>query len=177
MKNKGGYKVKFNLDLKNKKGSLDADVERIVEKGMDLHEKDWKEKFDTKHAAKKEIMELQHKQKIEVEEQNKTKKNWIEKIMEENRKTKELELEEQRRREETERIERQKAIKMKIIFSIILGILTIVFVVVGSLLGSASGDPNSGWHVVAILGIFTGFGIPIIWEVGNDEPNKKRKKK
>ena len=66
--------MKLNIDIKNKKGSIDADVEKLVEKGMDLNEKDWKDKFNTRHAAKKEMLELQHKQKIEIEEQNKSKK-------------------------------------------------------------------------------------------------------
>ena len=165
--------MKLNIDLKNKKGSLDSDVEKLVEKGMDLHEKDWQEKFDRKHNARKEIMEMQPKQKIEVEEQNKTKKNWIQKIIEENRKTKELELEDRRRREEQERIERQKIIKVKIIFTIILGILTIIFFATGFLLGSASGNPNSGWYAVAVLGFFTGMAIICIWGSEN-EPKKKK---
>ena len=45
--------MKLNIDIKNKKGSIDADVEKLVEKGMDLNEKDWKDKFNTRHAAKK----------------------------------------------------------------------------------------------------------------------------
>ena len=164
--------MKLNIDIKNKKGSLDSDVEKLIEKGMDLHEKDWKDKFNAKHTAKKEIIELQHKQKIEIEEQNKTKKNWIQKIIEENRKTKEIELEDRRKREEAERIERQKVIKMKIIFTIILGILTIVLFTLGSFLGYASGDPNSGWYVLFVLGICTGMAIICIWISGNESNGK-----
>ncbi len=168
--------MKLNIDLKNKKGSLDSDVEKLVEKGMDIHEKDWHKKFDKKHNAKKEILEIQHKQKIEIEEQNKTKKNWLQKIIEENRKTKELELEERRRREEEERIERQKVFKIKLIVSIILGIITIILVTVGNLLGYASGDPNSGWHAVALLGFFTGMAILFIWIMSDDDPKKKKRR-
>lgn len=166
--------MKLSIDIKNKKGSLDSDVEKLVEKGMDLHEKDWKDKFNTKHVAKKEMLELQHKQKIEIKEQNKTKKNWVQKIIEENRRTKELELEDRRRREEAERIERQRIIKMKIIFTIILGILTIVLFGTGFLLGSASGNPDSGWYAIAILGFFTGMAIICVWSSGN-EPKKMKK--
>lgn len=165
--------MKVNVDIKNKKGSLDADVEKLVEKGMDLHDKNWKDKFETKHSAKKEIMELQHKQKMEAEEQNKTKKNWVQKIIEENRKTKELELEDKRRREEEDRIEKKKNFKIKIISSIILGILTIILFITGVLLGSASGDPNSGWYGVAMLGFFTGLPIVFIWAGGNESKKKK----
>ena len=35
--------MKFNFDMKNKKVGLEADVEKIVEKGMDQKEKDWKD--------------------------------------------------------------------------------------------------------------------------------------
>ena len=122
---------------------------------------------------KKEMLELQHKQKIELEEQNKTKKNWIQKIIEENRKTKEIELEDKRRREEAERIERQKIIKIKIIFTIILGILTIALFSLGSLLGYKSGDPDSGWYAISVLGIITGMAIIGIWIAGN-EPKKEK---
>ena len=165
--------MKLSIDMKNKKGSLDSDVEKLVEKGMDLHEKDWKDKFSTKHIAKKELLELQHKQKIEIEEQNKTKKNWIQKIIEENRKTKKLELEDRRIREEAERIEAKKIIKIKIIFTIILGILAIAFFTIGSLLGYASGDPNSGWHALSVLGIIIGLAISFIWLPGNESKKKK----
>ena len=165
--------MKLSIDMKNKKGSLDSDVEKLVEKGMDLHEKDWKDKFSTKHIAKKELLELQHKQKIEIEEQNKTKKNWIQKIIEENRKTKKLELEDRRIREEAERIEAKKIIKIKIIFTIILGILAIVFFTIGSLLGYASRDPNSGWYALSVLGIITGLAISFIWLPGNESKKKK----
>ena len=135
--------MKLNIDIKNKKGSLDSDVEKLIEKGMDLHEKDWKDKFNAKH-----------------------------KIIEENRKTKEIELEDRRKREEAERIERQKVIKMKIIFTIILGILTIVLFTLGSFLGYASGDPNSGWYVLFVLGICTGMAIICIWISGNESNGK-----
>ena len=49
--------MKLNFDIKNKKANLEADVERLVEKGMDQNEKDWKDKFVTKHNAKKEILD------------------------------------------------------------------------------------------------------------------------
>ncbi len=166
--------MKLNIDIKNKKGSFDSNIEKLVEKGMDLHEKEWKDKFNIKHTAKKEMLELQHKQKIEIEEQNKTKKNWLQKIIEENRKNKEIELEDRRIREEAERIEKQRIIKLKIIFTIILGILTIILFAIGFILGSASGNPDSGWYAIAILGFATGFGIVSIWEK-ESEPNKKRK--
>lgn len=45
--------MKINIDIKNKKGNLDVDAERLIEKGMDQHERTWKDKFNTKHNAKK----------------------------------------------------------------------------------------------------------------------------
>ena len=58
---------------------------------MDQHDKNWKDKFNTKHNAKKEIQELKHKQKLEIEEVKQKKLNWYEKRQEEKRKNKELE--------------------------------------------------------------------------------------
>ena len=37
---------------------------------MEQHEKNWKDKFSTKHNAKKEILEMKHKQKMEFEDKN-----------------------------------------------------------------------------------------------------------
>lgn len=101
--------MKFNFDIKNKKANFEADVERLVEKGMDQNEKNWKDKFVTKHNAKKEILEIKHKQKMEMEEKSQTKKNWIQKIEEERRRTKQLEFEEQKRIDE----ENKKTRKIK----------------------------------------------------------------
>lgn len=165
--------MKFNLDIKNKKAEFQANIENVVEKGMDQHEKDWKDKFNTKHNAKKEILEIKHKQKLEIEETSREKRNWFDRIQENKRKQKELELEDRRRREAEERIERQKIFKIKLVVSVILGIITIILVTVGSLLGYASGDPNSGWHAIAILGLFTGMAIIYIWILG-DDPKKKK---
>lgn len=83
--------MKFNFDIKNKKAGFEADVERIVEKGMDQHEKDWFEKFNLKQKTKKEMKELEHKQKIEMEEVKQRKLNWYQRKQEEKRKNKELE--------------------------------------------------------------------------------------
>lgn len=81
------------MKLKIKKGEVEAEIgaEKLIEKGMDQHEKNWKDKFNTKHNAKKEIKELKHKQKLEIEEVKQKKLNWYERRQEEKRKTKELE--------------------------------------------------------------------------------------
>lgn len=118
--------MKVSYDAKNKKTNVEADVERLVEKGMEQHDKNWKEKFDVKHKAKKEILEIKHKQKMDLEEKNKTKKNWFQKIAEEKRKIKDLELEEQRRHEQK-----------KIITAIVSFIASICFFVIGSIVDPA----------------------------------------
>lgn len=160
--------MKLNFDIKNKKANLEADVERLVEKGMDQNEKNWKDKFVTKHNAKKEILEIKHKQKMEMEEKSQTKKNWIQKIEEERRRTKQLEFEEQKRIDE----ENKKNKKNKIILSIILGILGATLMIVGCVLGSLSGDPDSGWYMMTFVGLFVIISIVFIW--ANVGDNKKR---
>lgn len=49
----------------------EADVEKLIEKGMDNHEKDWQEKYN----AKKEILELKHKHKMEEQTMTNIKTN------------------------------------------------------------------------------------------------------
>jgi len=167
--------MKLNFDIKNKKGGLEADVERLVEKGMDQHEKSWREKFDTKHSAKKEMLEIKHKHKMDLEENNKNKKNWIQKIAEEKRKLKEMELAEQRRIEEEQRKRDATKLTIKIISTIVLAIIGALLFIIGSILGSESGDPNSGWHAMAVLGLFPLMGIGAIWISGTDDKKKRKK--
>ena len=163
------------MKLKIKKGEVEAEIgaEKLIEKGMDQHDKNWKDKFSTKHNAKKEMLELKHKQKLEKEEQSQKKKSIFERIEEEKRKTRQLELEEQRRQEE----ERKKGIKVKIIFSIILGIVGGTMSVVGGILGSASGDPNSGWYMMSVFGMFPLMSIAFIWIASADNNKKKKRRK
>ena len=142
--------MKFNFDMKNKKVGLEADVEKIVEKAINNKENQSKDKFNTKHNANKEILEIKHQQKMEREGKNQEKKNWFQKMQEEKRRTKELELEYKRKEEE----EQMKILKTRIIISIVLGLLGIMMITIGFLLGSASGNPNSGWYAVACVGFF-----------------------
>lgn len=51
----------MKVNLKKVGIEAEADVEKLIEKGMDNWEKDWQEK----HNAKKEILELKHKHKME----------------------------------------------------------------------------------------------------------------
>ncbi len=141
--------MKFGLDIKNKKAEFDSDAEKLIEKGMDIHERNWKDKFTTKHSAKKEMLELKHQQKLEMEA----------KKLEEVRKLKELELEEKRMKEEAER---RKA-KPKIIASSILGVIGTIMMIAGFLLGSTSKEPNSGWYAIATIGLLFCMSIAFIW--------------
>lgn len=163
--------MKLNFDIKNKKGEVEADVEKLVEKGMEQHDKNWKDKFNVKHNAKKEMLELKHKQKMELEENSKTKKNFFERIAEEKRKIRELELEEERRRE----IERKKAIKVKAIISVILAIVGIIMMIVGIALTTSSGDPDSMWGMLTVVGMFPCMAIAFLWIDNSNTKKKKRR--
>ena len=134
--------MKLIFDINKKMIDVEGNVEKLVEKGIDNNEKGWKEKFATRHNAKKEIMEIKHSQKIELENSNNIKKNWVQKIQEESRKTKELELAEQRRLKELE-LEEMKLLENKkliitIAVSIVLCLTSVVFFIAGPSSDSAS---------------------------------------
>lgn len=152
--------MKLNLDIKNKKVNLDANVEKLVESGIDNHEKNWKEKFDVKHSTKKELIEIKHKQKIELEKFNKTKKNLFQIIQEEKRKTKELELREQQRLKELELEEKKrqeekenKKLVLLIVISFVFCLIGICFFIAGSIV-----DP-----ALNIIGLILFIAIIYIW--------------
>lgn len=151
--------MKIKFDIKNKKADFEVDVEKLVEKGMDQNNKDWKEKFKTKHDAKKEIMEIKHKQKLEIEENNKEKRNWIERIQENREKQKETELEEKRRLEKEEKIKTRN----KSIISAIIGTIALILVIVGF-----SSEDNVG---MALGGIGLVWALIFIW---SDDDDKKK---
>jgi len=169
--------MKLNFDIKNKKGGFEADVEKLVEKGMDQHDKNWKDKFNTKHNAKKEILEIKHKQQMEVEEQNAKKKNWFQKMEEEKRKTRELELqielEEKRKKEEEEKrlLEEKKRI------STILGVIGSILLIIGYSMGSTSPYGNASWDGLTVVGFLALISIAFVWKKGKKKENKKEKKK
>lgn len=162
--------MKFSLNLEKKNASVDLDVERLVEKGMEQNDKNWKDKFDAKHKAKKEILEIKHKQKMEKEDKNQTKKNWFQKVQEEKRKLKELELAEERRKEE----EHKRILKIKIIFSSVCGIIGLLMMIIGGFLGASSNDPNSSWYMLSVLGFLPLFVAGAIWIYESNDKKKKR---
>jgi len=88
--------MKFSIGSKN----INAGVEisdKIAEKIIEEHEKNWKEKFDTKHKAKIEMKELRHKQKLELEDRKPDKKSKYQ-----------MKIEEQIRKEQIEKEKEQK---------------------------------------------------------------------
>lgn len=165
--------MKINFNIKHQNIGVEADVEKILEKGMDQQDKNWKEKFQLKHNAKKEILEIKHKQKMEKEDKVKNKKSLIEKILEERRKIKEIELEEKRRQEET----KKRIIKLKTTTSFVLGFAGMVMIVTGIILTDASGNIDSEWSIITLLGLFTCMSIPFIWGNELNKKNKTRKRK
>ena len=163
--------MKFKFEVKDKKGSLEANVEKLVEKGMEQHERTWKDKFILKHNAKKEMLEIKHKQKLEIEENNQKKKSWFEKREEEKRKKRQLEIEEERRKEK----ERKKSIIVKSIISGILGIVGVTMMIIGMCLVSNSGDSESIWSLLIMIGMFICMSIFFLWTDNTDSRKKKRK--
>jgi len=163
--------MKLNFDIKNKKAGIEADVEKLVEKSMEQHDKNWKDKFNTKHNARKEMLEIKHKQKLEIEENNQKKKSWFEKREKKKRKTRQLEIEEEIRKEK----ERKKSIKVKAIISVILGIFGGVMMIIGTILTSASGNPDSEWAMLTLIGLFACMSIAFLWIDNTNNKKKKRK--
>ena len=164
--------MKFGFNLEKKNATLEVDAERLIEKGMEQNDKNWKDKFNTKHNAKKEILEIKHKQKMEKEDKEQSKKNWFQKLQEEKRKLKELELEEKRRKEE----EHRKMIKIKIIISSIMGIVGLIIMIIGIIITSLSNDPNSPWHMLIVCAVLVWFSIIFVWIPEFAAQDNKKKK-
>ena len=180
--------MKLNVDIKNKKGEFEGSVEKIIEKGMEQHEKTWKEKLSAKHIEKKEIMELKHKQSIETKEQNLKKKTVIRELFDGINENKRMKLEEkQRQEEEQKRIEEEKRraeeerlrrveeerIKAQKERKKLGKILLIVGLII-TMIGFGLGDPDSGLQMVGSIG-FIGCIVGFVLLIKND--NKKTDKK
>ena len=84
--------MKFKFDLEKNNATIDVDAERLIEKGMEQHEKSWKDKFLFKHVSKKEMINLKHKNKIEIEDKKQKRKTRYQIKQEEKRKNKEQEF-------------------------------------------------------------------------------------
>ena len=78
------------------------------------------------------------------------------------------------RRLELEERNRPKRVKTMIVLAIIGAVLLIL----GWFAGQASGDPDSAWYMISMLGMFALFGVVFIWLENGDNnsgrnPNKR----
>lgn len=74
---------------------------------------------------------------------------------------------------------RREKIKWSVTLALVGGILFIV----GSFMGEASGNPDSSWHLVAIVGFFPPMAIAFLWggesdtTAAIDKPKKKNRRR
>jgi len=80
---------------------------------------------------------------------------------------KELEIEEKKR------LAKEKAKATKIKFSIVLGIVGGLLLIIGYMAGNASGNPDSGLYMLSFLGLFALISISFIWGIGDNEKEEK----
>lgn len=71
--------------------------------------------------------------------------------------------------QDKEREDRNKLRKLKITASAILGIIGVVMLVVGNFAGSASGDSNSPWYMIAMIGFFPLMAVAFVWLIGDND--------
>ena len=64
---------------------------------------------------------------------------------------------------EKKRIDDEKTKKLKIIISLALAAIGVPMMVFGGMAGSASGDPDSGYHFLSLVGFFLLLGVAYIW--------------
>ncbi len=64
---------------------------------------------------------------------------------------------------EKQQTEDRKILRLKIIISLILAIVGSILLVVGSLAGEASGNPDSDLYMLSFVGMFALLGIAYIW--------------
>lgn len=72
-------------------------------------------------------------------------------------KLKELEI------KEKEKEYKRKMVKVKIIISLFLAAIGVVMMILGNTMGTESGDSNSGWYMVSMIGLFPFMGAAYIW--------------
>lgn len=143
--------MRFTNKNKEREISVEAEAEHIIEKAMDLHEKNWKEKFTIKHKAKKEMLKLKHNLKNDMKL----------KEMQEGEKTRELEREDTLRKEE----EYQKMQIAQVTISILLAIIGSAIIALGCALGKASDNEESGWYALSLIGIAMLVCIKFVWKI------------
>ena len=67
------------------------------------------------------------------------------------------------------RIASQKTATVKLIISLVLAVIGVLMMVVGGLAGSASGDPDSGFYIVLIVGMFLLIGSVGTWHSSRNQ--------
>ena len=72
-------------------------------------------------------------------------------------KLKELEI------KEKEKEYKGKMVKVKIMISLFLAAIGVVMMILGNTMGTESGDSNSGWYMVSMIGFFPFMGAAYIW--------------
>ena len=176
---------------------VDADVESLIDKGLDQHErlenkridiisenlkenrKTWKERFNTKHNAKKEMLEIKNKHELDKKELELKKKSPIKEFFDGINNNKMLKLEEQRkeeeerlRREEEEKLRLQKEKKALGTILLIGGLIATVF---GYGFGSGSG--NLGLEAIGGLGFIIAIsGLIVLIRYNRVTTDNKKKK-
>lgn len=67
----------------------------------------------------------------------------------------------------------QKMTKTKIKISFVLATIGALMLIVGSIAGSASGDSNSGYYMISMVGFFPLLSIPFIWLFSKKEEEEE----
>ena len=162
----------MRLKIGNKAVSYEVETDaeksaKLIEKGMDMHDKNWKEKFNIKHNAKKDILELKHKHDLENKEQDLKKKSFVKELIDginENKRIKtenKLKLEEEAIRLEEERKRREEEEKKRARRERkILGIVILVVGLIITIVGYGFGSEGSGLQLVGgvgFIGCIAGF--------------------
>ena len=64
---------------------------------------------------------------------------------------------------EKKRIDAEKTKALKIKLSLIMATVGILMLAIGYMAGSASGDPDSGFYMLSMIGFFPLLGVPFLW--------------
>ncbi len=144
--------MKFEKDEKTGKIKGELDIEQVMMKKIELHEKNWKDKFTTKHNAKKEMLTLKRHLKND---------DMMKEMLEEEKREKEKQREEIAKKEE----ERKKMQKMQVLLSILLAVSGTALIAVGYAFGSSVGEGRSPWDVLLLVGLALLICIRFVWKI------------
>lgn len=74
---------------------------------------------------------------------------------------------------EKDRANREKTLKLKIKISLILAAVGILMMVIGYMAGSATGDSDSGFYMLSMVGMFPLMGAAYIWLFSNNKDKEE----